>query len=271
MEEEVASERRCVKGSMSSLVPRRLSRFGFVLFLCILSGCSRDQEAASREPVATPVIDPQTAGYFNVSVQFSGTPPEPKAIVMRSAPQCAKLHEEPVYDRAVVVQNGRLANAVVWVEAGLEGLSFPPRKEPMVIDQKGCLYTPRVAVVTVGQPVEFRNSDPEPHNVHIKAKANRGANFMLNRTGTSRSVTFTVPEVAVTVGCDVHPWMVAHVVVLPHPFGAVTNGAGSARIGPLPPGEYTVAVWHEVFGKREQRVRLEPRAEASVEFHFGDG
>lgn len=175
---------------------------------------------------------------------------------MRAAPQCAAQHSEPVLDPTFVVHEGKLANVVVWVREGLEPWGFAPPRDAVVIDQKGCMYEPHVVVAIVGQPVEFRNSDPEPHNVHSRPSQERGWNFMMSRTGATRTVTFQKPEVAVPIGCDVHPWMRAYVAVVPHPYAAVTDRSGSARIGPLPPGSYTLEFWHEQLGKKEVRVTL---------------
>ncbi len=243
---------------------------GLVLVVGVVCGCKDSRSGATPEhAVAAPTVDPATAGSITVTVRFRGTPPEPKPVVMRGAPQCVQLHSEPVYDESLAVDaDGRLLHAVVWVDDGLPAVWFPPPATPTVIDQKGCLYQPRVAVATVGQGVEFRNSDPEPHNVHTQPQTGRGTNFMLTRAGTSRTVKFDKPEVAVRVGCDVHPWMVAYVAVLAHPYGAVTRRGEDVTLGPLPPGRYSVAVWHEKLGVQKQVVQLDPRGRAMIEFSF---
>lgn len=241
-----------------------------LLLAALIGGCKQsDSEAMRQHAPLAPTVDPATAGTITVRVRFQGGVPEAKPLVMRSAPQCVKLHPEPVYDESLVVdQDGRLVHAVVWIDEGLPPGRFPPPSEPVVIDQKGCIYEPRVAIAMVDQAVEFRNSDPEPHNVHTKPQTGRGTNFMLSRQGTSRIVKFERPEVAVRVGCDVHPWMVAYVAVLPHPYAAVTRRGEDVRFAPLPPGRYTIAVWHEKLGTQKQSVQLEPNAEASLEFSF---
>lgn len=243
------------------------------LWLLLIAGNScKDSESGvvPRPSAVVPTVDPATAGTITVTVRFEGPVPEPKPVVMRGAPQCAKLHSGPVYDESLVVDaDGRLLNAVVWIEEGPLPAEFSVPSTPAVVDQKGCIYEPRVVVATVGQAVEFRNSDPEPHNVHTKPQAGRGTNFMLSRTGSARTVKFDRPEVAVRVGCDIHPWMVAYVAVLPHPHGAVTRRGEDVRLGPLPPGKYTVAVWHETLGTKRQTVQLEARGHEVLSFSFG--
>ena len=44
---------------------------------------------------------------------------------------------------------------------------------------------------------------------------------------------------------DVHPWMRMWVGVVEHPFFAVTGADGAFEFRGLPPGEYTIQVWHE--------------------------
>jgi plastocyanin len=202
-------------------------------------------------------------------VHYEGVVPEPKQLVMRSAPQCAAAHPEAVYDQSLVVKGGRLANAVAWIKGGLENWTFAPASEPVVIDQVGCLYLPRVVTAMVGQPVDFRNSDPEAHNVHGRPSVVKGWNFMMSRRGSIRTLTFDKPEVAVPIGCDIHPWMTGFVAVVPNPYAGVTTDEGEVILRNVPPGDYTVGVWHEKLGTKEQPVKLAPSGEASLTVIFG--
>lgn len=231
-----------------------------------LAACRSGVESASGPTVGATPVDPATAGTLSAVVRFQGVVPTPREVVMRSAPVCAAAHGTPVLDPSLQVTNGRVAQAVVWIREGLEGWGFAPPADRVIVDQRGCLYEPRVSVAMVGQPVEFRNGDPEAHNVHGRSASGRVWNFMLSRQGTSRTVTFSEPEVAVSIGCDIHPWMAGFLAVLPHPFAAVTNPQGEVSISGVPPGEYTVSVWHEKLGRQDRRVTLLPRGSVEVEF-----
>jgi carboxypeptidase family protein len=70
----------------------------------------------------------------------------------------------------------------------------------------------------------------------------------------------------IPVRCDLHPWMQAWVGVLAHPYFAVTGADGRFTLSDVPPGRYTVAVWHERFGTRETTVTLAPKGSAAVTF-----
>ncbi|HYD47898.1 MAG TPA: hypothetical protein VEB21_06095 [Terriglobales bacterium] len=237
------------------------------LTLLVLAGCS---EPAVEIPKQSTPIDPATAGTIRVAVSYQGAPPAPKPISLQSAPACAQAHPEPVYDESLVVAGDKLVNAVVWIKGGLEKMVFAPPQEAVEIDQIGCLYKPHVISAMVHQPVAFLNSDSESHNVHGKPQVVDGWNFIMSRKGSRQEVTFDQSEIAVPVGCDIHPWMRAYVAIAPTPYHGVTGSDGVVELAPLPPGEYVVAAWHEKLGTREQRVQLAPSGSAAVAVTFGE-
>jgi plastocyanin len=239
-------------------------------FLCILASCSDSSAPPKQAVVATPV-DPATAGTIHVDVSYTGAVPTPAVFDMRIAPQCAAQHQEPVTDNSLLVQDGHLANAVVWIKEGLEKWVFAPPSEPVVMDQKGCVYHPHVAAAMVGQAVDFLNSDPEAHNVHARPQIVTAFNFLMSRQGSKRTLTFDKPEIAIPVGCDIHPWMSAYLAVVPNPYVAVTPATGAVTLANVPPGEYVVAVWQEKLGTKEQRVKVEPRGSVNVQVGYGGG
>ena len=233
----------------------------------MLVGCTDSSSQPQKKVIPTPV-DPATAGRIDVQVRYEGSVPPPKVIDMRSAGQCADAHSEPVYDQSLMVEGGGLANAVVWIKDGLQHWVFAPPEDVVVVDQKGCVYAPHVAAAMVGQAFEFRNSDREAHNVHGRPQLLSGWNFLLSHPGASQRLSFDKPEVAVPVGCDIHPWMRAYVAVLENPYFAVTPASGAATLAQVPPGTYVVAAWHETLGTREQSVTLGPSGTATVRLTF---
>ncbi|MBI3784574.1 MAG: hypothetical protein HY270_14365 [Deltaproteobacteria bacterium] len=230
-------------------------------------GCS-DSSSTSPPVVGTPV-DPATAGSIRIEVVYKGDPPAAKEISMRSAPQCAAAHDGPVYDQSLLVTDHHLQNAVVWIKKGLDSWVFSPPSEPVMIDQKGCLYEPRVAAAMVHQPIVFRNSDAEAHNVHGRPQILSTWNFMMSRPGATRTLTFDKPEVGVPIGCDIHPWMAGSITVVGNPYFGVTKADGIVNLTKVPPGDYVVGVWHEKLGVKEQPVTLSPSGTASLKFELG--
>jgi len=237
------------------------------LLLCLVSAC-KDTSSEPPKPVQATPVNAATAGSVSARVRYTGPVPPPQPINMASAPGCAKLHSEPVVDPTLAVNQGSLANAVVYIRQGLENWVFAPPENKVVIDQKGCLYEPRVSAAMVGQAVEFLNSDPEAHNVHGRASVVPAWNFMMSRQGQERVLYFDKPELGIQVGCDIHPWMRAYLSIVPNPYFAVTGADGSAQFRNVPPGQYVIGVWHESLGTQEQPVVLPPQGELSVSFTY---
>jgi plastocyanin len=239
---------------------------GFVL-LTLLGACSESPAPTAKQPQGV-AVDPETVGTIAVSVIYRGTVPTPKALVMGSAPQCALAHEAPVYDQALVAPDGRLKNAVVYIQKGVEAYAFTAPTTAVENDQKGCLYEPRVAVAMVGQPVDFLNSDAEAHNVHGFPQIVSSWNFILSRKGAKRTLTFDQAEMGIRIGCDIHPWMRGYLGITAHPFAGVTDADGSVVLDGVPPGEHTVAAWHETLGAKTTQVTLAPKGSAEVEIVY---
>ena len=66
------------------------------------------------------------------------------------------------------------------------------------------------------------------------------------------------------VTCELHPWTRAYVIVLDHPYFAITGNAGDFSIDGLPPGTYHLRAWHPVLGLVDQTVTVSGGGTASV-------
>jgi plastocyanin len=169
----------------------------------------------------------------------------------------------------VLVDNGRLANAFVYVSDGLGGRTFAVPDAPVTIDQRGCLYAPRVLGAQTCQPIRFVNSDPFLHNVHGTPGRSPAWNFGMSVRGSERTIRLEEPEVMVQVRCDVHPWMRAYIGVLDHPYFAVTGPDGRFTLADVPSGDLVVRAWHERFGVRETKVSLGAKETKELTFTYG--
>jgi plastocyanin len=153
----------------------------------------------------------------------------------------------------VLAKDKGLANAVVWLE-GAKGGALP--KGPFSLDQKSCLFTPYVQVVSKGAPVVVRNSDAVLHNVHATTvSAAQIFNRAIPIKGQTFTETFSDPGV-VRLKCDVHSWMTAWLFVADTPYAAVTDAEGRFSFPGVPPGTYRLKTWHELFGEKLQPVTV---------------
>lgn len=210
-----------------------------------------------------------TAGTVTGKVEFIGKKPPRKAVAMESDPQCAQQHPNPISDESLAVNsNGTLANAFVYIKQGLEGKNFEPPVDPVVIDQKGCWFGPRVLGIQVGQTLKVTNSDPVTHNIHPLAQVNREWNQSQGPGAEALTRKFTQPEVMIRVKCNIHGWMHAWVGVVAHPYFAVTGADGTFHLRNVPPGNYTIEVWQEELGRQEQQITLAPAGKSDIVFTF---
>jgi len=219
-------------------------------------------------PEPTEGVDPATPGRITGRVRLDGERPVVRRMteVKHTSGCLEEGHEVPLDDRRVVDAEGNLANAVLIL---LKAPDAPPAPtEPLLVDQIGCMFVPHVTVVQAGRPVLVRNSDGISHNVRLDGMRNEDLNRTIGPSGTPIELTLTEPE-ACTLACDFHPWMRAHLVVVEHPWFAVSAKDGTFSIEGIPPGTYGLEAWHERYGRlRVAKVLVTPAGTAQAEVLF---
>ncbi len=156
----------------------------------------------------------------------------------------------PSVVRGTVIVKGVKTNADVVITLEAPGLPLSPPASPFKIDQKGFRFVPHVTVVQTGSTIRFLNNDNEPHNVYSpEGRYNLGT----WPTGDTKDYTFKKPGIYTQL-CNVHPDMLAYVVVVDTPYFAVTDATGTFAIRDVPPGKYRLVAWHEKKDGLEQDV-----------------
>jgi plastocyanin len=155
--------------------------------------------------------------------------------------------------------------AVVYLDSAPGGAFELPEPGRTAMDQRDQTFVPHVLAITVGTTVDFPNSDVTFHNVFSLSKTKT---FDLGRysRGKSKAIRFDRPGV-VQVFCDIHSHMNAYILVFAHRYFAVTDQAGHFTIAGVPPGTYTVAVWHE-WEVREPRTVTIPESGGTADAVF---
>src|SRR5262249_5203855 len=149
-------------------------------------------------------------------------------------------------DRLVIGPGGGLRYAVVTLE-GVQGGRKPERDTSHVLNNLACRFDPHVQVAEVGQSLDVRNGDPVLHNADARIGTDTLFNVALPPGASVREPLNRPGLVAIT--CDVrHTWMSAFVVVTDHPYHGVTDAYGEYELRDVPPGTYTLRVWHEQLG-----------------------
>ena len=146
------------------------------------------------------------------TITFKGTPPPevPYTPLMKIA-YCASCHTNtPTTKFYVVGKNGGLADVVVYLDSAngkaITGQSTGASQPPVVLDQKGCLYTPTILAIQTGQTLTVRNSDNCVHNVRCTptVPGNPAHNDVQIPGAPDLHYTFRKPEMFITFRCDIH-------------------------------------------------------------------
>jgi plastocyanin len=213
-----------------------------------------------------PVADDTPGSVVGVAL-FPGPAPARKVLDFSG---CEHEGASPPLDNRILIADGRLQNVYVTVK-GLRGIDAPVPEEPVFLDQSGCMYSPRVIGLQVGQELRVRNGDPLNHNVHLYPRRTNFPNNIQAPGAADFSFVFDRKEPApVPIGCDIHPWMKSTVHISDHPFFAVSDATGAFKIDGLPPGKHALTAWHEVYGKLIAKLDLPPGGTARIEFTFAE-
>jgi plastocyanin len=155
-------------------------------------------------------------------------------MVLWSAAQAATLDVE------LVDHKGQpLPEAVLWVEPG-------PANAPAanaVMDQQKRTFVPYILPVQVGTTVVFPNSDPINHHVYSFSPTKRFELRLHHQGDQAQEVLFDKPGL-VTLGCNIHDWMLGFVLVLESPWFAQTDARGRARLEFEAADGQHLRVWH---------------------------
>jgi len=229
-----------------------------------------DESAGPAAAVAPPsgyAIEPVTAaGGISGRVLFKGTPPAPEPVaITKDMSVCGAVKHAS--EALIVDADGGIRNAVVAIASIAAGKPFPAGDRP-ILDQHGCWFVPHVLLLPAGAEIDILNSDGILHNLHTFSEINPAINVAQPKFKKRITQRFESPE-RVRVICDVHSWMNAWIVVIGHPYHALTAADGTWRLDQVPPGSYTLTVWHETLGSQERGITVEPGHTAEAVFTFG--
>jgi plastocyanin len=201
-----------------------------------------------------------SASDITGTITLKGTPPKEKDITpLKDDPNCGKFYTEtPTTHFYVVGSKGELADVVVSLK-GINGKSTGASAPPVVLDQKGCEYTPSIFALQTGQKITVKNSDPVLHNIHDvpgPGSANEEKNVAQMAGSPDLTFSFSHPEEFLKFKCDVHPWMFAWVSIYDHPYFDVSAKDGTFKIANVPAGKYTLQASHRKAGTVTQEIEV---------------
>ncbi len=220
----------------------------------------------------------EETGDLKIRFEYGGDAPKAEPInVNKDVEFCGK---KPLINEQLLVNpdNKGVKNVVVYVYTGRGGTKldkYDPPKNTHTLANENCRFEPHIVIAQVGDTLEVTNPDAVGHNANLNFFNNKQQNFTIP-AGQSKKVELEKDEPApIPVDCNIHPWMKSFVVVLEHPFAAVSNSDGELVIKGLPVDTKLVfRAYHEsgsisdvtVDGKKENwnRSRFETEVKAGM-------
>jgi len=222
------------------------------------------------------------SGYGNLSGQIlvSGTVPAPAKSEVNKDQAVCLADGNVIFDQSLIVgPNNELQGAFVMLllkpREVIEihpDLQAPPA-EKAVLDNNKCVFVPPTLGVRVGQTVILKNSDAAGHNCNV-ASFNNAINLNIPPNSEVEHKFSKNDKVPSVVKCDIHPWMVAYMLIKEDPYFAVTDAEGKFSIEKIPAGKWSFQFWHSRCGymkdlKQDGKDLVGRRGE--VDFEIKDG
>lgn len=218
----------------------------------------------------------QQWGNLKMRFLLDGTAPtNPKLNINKDVDYCGKfgLTEE----KFNVGKGGELANVVVYLSPrpGVKPKIHPDYeaqlKEEVKIDNAKCRFENHVTFIRTGQKLIIGNSDPIGHNTKADFFNNKSFNDLIPSKGSITKVFEKGEATPSGISCSIHPWMSAYLLILEHPYAAISNEKGELEIKNLPAGKHTFTVWHQPrFVSEIKGVTLKRGGKWDIEIKAGD-
>ena len=191
------------------------------------------------------VVQLTGTGTISGTVKWSGPLPRIAAFPIDKDPQICDpdSHKTRDLERLIVGPQNGVANTVVFLKDISRGKAMDIPEPRRSLDQKQCRYEPHILLVPENGPLQLKSSDAVLHTVHMDGAASYNLPFPF----IDRPVTRTMPAAGlVNVRCNGgHSWMNAEIMVVSHPYYAVTDESGKFELTDVPPGQYQIVAWHE--------------------------
>jgi hypothetical protein len=240
----------------------RKTRVAPSLLLLFLMAVAYVGRASAQSEYTT--IKVENPGTITGIVKWTGPVPKiPKMPITKNADICDPNSQKTRdLERLVIDSDGGVQNTVVFLKDITRGRALQLPEARAQLDQKSCRYVPHIMLVPMSSNLQIKSSDPVLHTVHMSGAADYNVPFPFQ--GQYIPETMTRAGV-VNLKCNAgHIWMNAEVLVVKHPYYAVTDEHGFFKLTDVPPGEYEIEAWHEGWKIISEESVLDVAAQVQV-------
>jgi len=209
-------------------------------------------------------ITVENGGTITGTVKWSGPAPKvPKLPITKDASVCdPELHRVRDLERLEVGADGGVGNTVVFLKDITKGKAMDLPDTRQHLDQRNCRYVPHILLIPQGGNLQAKSSDPVLHTVHMTGAASNNIPFPMQ----NQAIPINLPRAGVVeLKCNAgHVWMNAEILIVKHPYYAVTDEHGFFKLSDVPPGEYEIEAWHEGWQNMSEESVLDVAAQVRV-------
>ena len=211
------------------------------------------------------VISVADGGTISGTVKWSG--PVPHALdfpVTKDAQICDPQGKKTVsLERLIIGPDGGVANTIVHLKNISAGKAMELPEQRRHLDQRHCHYIPHILLVPESAVLEMKSSDATLHTVHMDGAASFNLPFPFPNQVIPRTMSTSG---LVNLHCNGgHVWMNAEMMVVRHPYYAVTDESGRFEFTSVPPGTYQIVAWHEGWGLAGKEQAYDVLTEKTVQ------
>ena len=219
------------------------------------SDTSENEKVIEEESEKTVDESEKKPGQLKIRFVYGGDAFEPKKIVPTTDKDfCGK---KPLQNERLLVtpDNKGIRNVIVYVYTGRGAAKLPPiahTPQDIILKNEACRFEPHIVLSRNGDTLRVENPDDVGHNANISFFAQTAVNLLIPPKQFKTVELVAAQPAPIPIDCNIHPWMKAYVVVLDHPFMAVSDENGELTIEGLPTGkELTFRAYHEAGGLSE--------------------
>jgi hypothetical protein len=211
------------------------------LFAAALVFCGRAAAQADYTPIKV-----ENGGTITGTVKWTGPAPKiPKLPITKNVDVCdPQMQKTRDLERLEINSDGNgVANTVVFLRGVTRGKAMNLPEARQTLDQRTCRYVPHIMLVPQGGVLKVKSSDPVLHTVQMFGVATNNVPFPFQ----NQFIPVTLQRNGVVeLKCNAgHVWMNANMLVVKHPYYAVTDEQGEFKLTDVPPGQYEIVAWHE--------------------------
>lgn len=191
-------------------------------------------------------------GIVRGRIILNGAPPPPKMLTVDEDVEFCG--DDRPSEELLVNDSGGIKNAVLSIDDIESGKEWDLPDE-FAYDQEKCEFIPRVLLIRPRMSGVVLNSDPVGHNFHTISRGIYNINKKMSAGGSIKVPPNKIRRPGIVrAKCDIHSWMQGWWVVAKTPYTVLSDDDGNFSITDIPPGSYTLKIWHESLGETEQAV-----------------